>query len=140
MISLGSGLDRLANVASASHWRACLLLVLLSLGAFLPGFTSLQPFDRDEPRFAQASKQMLETRDFVDIRFQDEARHKKPVGIYWLQAGSVAIGEALGVPQARTTIWLYRLPSLIGAIATVLLTYWALLAFVVRASRCSARP
>lgn len=130
MISLGSGLDRLANFASASHWRACLLLVLLSLGAFLPGFSSLQPFDRDEPRFAQASKQMLETRDFVDIRFQDEARHKKPVGIYWLQAGSVAIGEALGVPQARTSMWLYRLPSLIGAIATVLLTYWALLAFV----------
>lgn len=130
MISLGSGLDRLASFASASHRRACLLLVLLSLAAFLPGFASLQPFDRDEPRFAQASKQMLETRDFVDIRFQDEARHKKPVGIYWLQAGSVAIGEALGVSQARTTMWLYRLPSLIGAIATVLLTYWALLAFV----------
>jgi 4-amino-4-deoxy-L-arabinose transferase-like glycosyltransferase len=130
MISLGSGLDRLANVASASHWRACLLLVLLSLAAFLPGFASLQPFDRDEPRFAQASKQMLETRDFVDIRFQDEARHKKPVGIYWLQSATVAAGEALGVPQARTTMWLYRLPSLVGAIATVLLTYWALLAFV----------
>ena len=130
MISLGSGLDRLASFASASHRRACVLLVLLSLAAFLPGFASLQPFDRDEPRFAQASKQMLETRDFVDIRFQDEARHKKPVGIYWLQAGSVAIGEELGVPQARTTMWLYRLPSLIGAVATVLLTYWALLAFV----------
>lgn len=130
MISLGSGLDRLASFASASHWRACLLLVLLSLAAFLPGFAGLQPFDRDEPRFAQASKQMLETGDFVDIRFQDEARHKKPVGIYWLQAASVAAGEALGVPQARTTIWLYRLPSLAGAIATVLLTYWALLAFV----------
>ncbi|WP_186417453.1 glycosyltransferase family 39 protein [Bosea sp. CS1GBMeth4] len=130
MISLGSGLDRLASFASASHWRACLLLVLLSLAAFLPGFAGLQPFDRDEPRFAQASKQMLETGDFVDIRFQDEARHKKPVGIYWLQAASVAAGEALGVPQARTTIWLYRLPSLLGAIATVLLTYWALLAFV----------
>ncbi len=130
MISLGSGLDRLASFASASHRRACLLLILLSLAAFLPGFASLQPFDRDEPRFAQASKQMLETRDFVDIRFQDEARHKKPVGIYWLQAASVAAGEALGVPQARTTIWLYRLPSLVGAVATVLLTYWALLAFV----------
>ncbi|PZR93323.1 MAG: glycosyl transferase [Stutzerimonas stutzeri] len=130
MFSLGSGLDRFASFASASHRRACLLLVLLSLAAFLPGFASLQPFDRDEPRFAQASKQMLETRDFVDIRFQDEARHKKPVGIYWLQAASVAAGEALGVPQARTTMWLYRLPSLLGAIATVLLTYWALLAFV----------
>lgn len=130
MISLGSGLDRLAGYASASHWRACLLLLALALAAFLPGFASLQPLDRDEPRFAQASKQMLESHDFVDIRFQDEARHKKPVGIYWLQAAGVAAGEALGVSEARTTIWLYRLPSLIGAVATVLLTYWALLAFV----------
>ena len=41
--------------------------------AFLPGLASLQPMDRDEPRFAQASKQMLETGDLVDIRFQGEA-------------------------------------------------------------------
>lgn len=132
MLSLSPALDRLAAMASASHARACALLVLLSLAAFLPGFHTLQPLDRDEPRFAQASKQMLETRDFVDIRFQDEARHKKPVGIYWLQSATVAAGEALGVPAARTQIWLYRIPSLIGAIATVLLSYWALLAFVDR--------
>jgi 4-amino-4-deoxy-L-arabinose transferase-like glycosyltransferase len=130
MPSLSPALDRLAALASASHARACALLVLLSLAAFLPGFHTLQPLDRDEPRFAQASKQMLETRDFVDIRFQDEARHKKPVGIYWLQSATVAAGEALGVPEARTQIWLYRIPSLLGAVATVLLSYWALLAFV----------
>lgn len=130
MVSLGPALDRLAGYASASHWRACALLLLLSLGSFLPGFTTLPPFDRDEPRFAQASKQMLESGDFVDIRFQQEARHKKPVGIYWLQSASVAAGEHLGVPDARLQMWLYRLPSLAGAIATVLLTYWALLAFV----------
>ena len=45
------------------------------------------------------------------------------------RAPAVAIGEALGVPEARTTIALYRMPSLFGAIATVLLTYWAALAF-----------
>jgi 4-amino-4-deoxy-L-arabinose transferase-like glycosyltransferase len=44
----------------------------------------------------------------------------------------VKAGEALGVPQARTTIWLYRLPSLAGAMFSVLLTYWAALAFVGR--------
>ena len=55
----------------------------------LPGQISLQPMDRDEPRFAQASKQMLESGDLVDIRFQGEARHKKPVGIYWAQAAAV---------------------------------------------------
>ncbi|MDP3411160.1 glycosyltransferase family 39 protein [Bosea sp. (in: a-proteobacteria)] len=130
MPSLSPAIDRFAALACASHARACALLVLLSLAAFLPGFQTLQPLDRDEPRFAQASKQMLETRDFVDIRFQDEARHKKPVGIYWLQSATVAAGEVFGVPAARTQIWLYRIPSLIGAIATVLLSYWALLAFV----------
>jgi len=125
-------LARLASVAERSHTRLCLILVLLSLACFLPGFTSLQPMDRDEPRYAQASKQMLETGDFVDIRFQDEARHKKPVGIYWAQSAAVAIGEAVGVPEARTTIALYRIPSLLGALATVLLTYWASLAFLSR--------
>ena len=32
---------------------------------------------------------MVESGDYVDIRFQDEVRYKKPVGIYWLQAGVV---------------------------------------------------
>lgn len=132
MFSLSPAIDRLGDILTRSHARACVFLLLLSLAAFLPGFSTLQPLDRDEPRFAQATKQMLETRDFVDIRFQSEARHKKPVGIYWLQAMAVSAGEALGVPQARTQIWLYRIPSLLGAIATVLLTYWALLAFLAR--------
>ncbi len=124
----GGFVSRWLDWCSASHLRALLVLLVIGLGAFLPGQVTLQPMDRDEPRFAQASKQMLETRDFVDIRFQDEARHKKPVGIYWLQSITVSAGEALGMPGARTQIWLYRLPSLIGALATVLLTYWALLA------------
>jgi len=59
-------------------------------------------------------------------------RYKKPVGIYWLQAGAVKAGEAFGVTEARTTIWLYRIPSLAGAIGAVLLTYWTALVFVSR--------
>ena len=72
--------------ATASHARAIALLVLVSLVSFLPGFFHIPPIDRDEARFAQATKQMLESGDYVDIRFQDEVRYKKPVGIYWLQA------------------------------------------------------
>jgi 4-amino-4-deoxy-L-arabinose transferase-like glycosyltransferase len=120
------------DYAVGSHRRASALLVAFSLLAFLPGFFQIPPVDRDEARFAQATKQMLETHEYVDIRFQDEVRYKKPVGIYWLQAAAVKAGEALGVPQARTTIWLYRLPSLAGAILAVLLTYWAALTFVAR--------
>ena len=113
---------------------AVCLLVLLGCALFIPGIATLQPMDRDEPRFAQASKQMLETGDFVDIRFQDEARHKKPVGIYWLQAAFVAAGDALGVKDAHTQIWLYRLPSLFGAVLSLIATYWAGLAFLTRRS------
>jgi 4-amino-4-deoxy-L-arabinose transferase-like glycosyltransferase len=135
-ITLARVPDALASRAGAflarSHLRNCSILIIVALAFFLPGFASLQPMDRDEPRYAQATKQMLETGDFVDIRFQDEARHKKPVGIYWLQAAAVRAGEAVGVPSARTTIALYRLPSLLGAVATVLLTYWAALAFTTR--------
>ena len=123
---------RLLAFTTASHGRAVALLVLLSLAAFLPGFFQIPPTDRDEARFAQATKQMVESGDFIDIRFQDEVRYKKPVGIYWLQAGVVRAGEALGVANARTRIWLYRIPSLIGAIGAVLLTYWTALAFVPR--------
>ena len=60
------------------------------------------------------------------------ARYKKPVGIYWLQAGPVIAVDKLGKRNALTTIGLYRLPSLIGAIGAVLLTYWVALAFVSR--------
>ncbi|MGA8389295.1 MAG: glycosyltransferase family 39 protein, partial [Pseudolabrys sp.] len=128
----GRGLGTALDYAVVSHRRAVVLLLLFSLLAFLPGFFQIPPVDRDEARFAQATKQMLETGEYVDIRFQNEVRYKKPVGIYWLQAAAVKAGEALGVPRPRATIWLYRLPSLFGAIGAVLLTYWAALAFVSR--------
>ena len=120
--------DDVLDWIGVSNVRAFALLAVVSLCLFLPGFFTLQPMDRDEPRFAQATKQMLETGDFVSIRFQDEARNKKPVGIYWLQSAAVALGETIGLPQARQDIWLYRLPSLLAGIASVFLTYWAALA------------
>ena len=125
-------LKAVIDFAVGSHVRAVALLLLVALLSFLPGFFSIPPIDRDEARFAQATKQMVESGDYIDIRFQDEVRYKKPVGIYWLQSGVVKAARALGFEQALTTIWLYRMPSLLGAIGAVLLTYWAALAFVSR--------
>jgi 4-amino-4-deoxy-L-arabinose transferase-like glycosyltransferase len=125
-------LKTIVDFAVGSHARAVAVLLVVALLAFLPGFFSIPPIDRDEARFAQATKQMVESGDYVDIRFQDEVRYKKPVGIYWLQAGVVKTASALGVSRALTTIWLYRIPSLVGAIGAVLLTYWTALAFVSR--------
>jgi 4-amino-4-deoxy-L-arabinose transferase-like glycosyltransferase len=118
--------------ATANQPRAILFLLLTCLVLFLPGFFTIPPIDRDEVRFAQATKQMVESGDYVDIRFQDDVRYKKPVGIYWLQAASLKTISALGVPKAQLRIWVYRVPSLLGAIGAVLLTYWTALAFLSR--------
>ena len=126
------GFSAAFDFATASHRGAVTVLLLASLLTFLPGFFQIPPVDRDEAYFAQATKQMIETGDYVDIRYQDDVRYRKPVGIYWLQAAVVNTASALGVPDARKKIWLYRVPSLIGAIGAVLATYWCALAFVSR--------
>src|SRR6059058_4061766 len=131
-VNPGSRLVSMFDIATASHVRAVAFLLLCALLLFLPGFFTIPPVDRDEARFAQATKQMVESGDYVDIRFQEDVRYKKPVGIYWLQAAAVETASALGLPKAELRIWVYRLPSLIGAIGAVLMTYWTALGFVTR--------
>lgn len=97
--------------------KKSVILILISLGLYLPGFFSLPPLDRDEARFAQSSKQMVESGDYVDIRIQDVPRYKKPIGAYWLQALSV---NTIGL---KDRIWAYRIPSLIAAMLSVLALY-----------------
>jgi 4-amino-4-deoxy-L-arabinose transferase-like glycosyltransferase len=102
--------------------RPCTMLVLFCLLLWLPGFFSLPPSDRDESRFAQATKQMIETGNLVRIMNGTEARNQKPIGIYWLQLPFAEAARATGVAVANP-IWPYRIPSLLGGIAAVLLTY-----------------
>lgn len=106
---LRSGLDILDFFCQGFRPQALILLVLLACA--LPGFVALQPLDRDESRFVQATTQMFETGDFVRISFQDEPRNKKPIGIHWLQA---ATAGPLDGPETRT-IQTFRIPSLLGA-------------------------
>ncbi|MDP3172801.1 MAG: glycosyltransferase family 39 protein [Phenylobacterium sp.] len=106
-------------------WRGPALAALVALLAGLPGVFAVPPLDRDESRFAQATAQMLETRDFVVIRYQDQPRFKKPVGIHWLQAASVSLVSS---PEARE-IWAYRLPSLLGAMLAAAACAWGAAAF-----------
>ena len=101
-------------------WRSYALLALVSLIFFLAGQASLPPVDRDESRYAQATSQMLETGDFIDVRYQDQPRYLQPAGVYWLQSLSVSI---LSSARARQ-IWAYRVPSLVFATLSVVLTGW----------------
>lgn len=102
--------------------RPYLLLTVFCLLLWLPGFFTLPPTDRDEARFAQATKQMLESGDFVRIRNGDEERNRKPVGIYWLQAPFAAAARAAGMAEGNP-IWPYRLPSLLGGLLAVYATF-----------------
>lgn len=100
--------------------RNYVLLFLFSLLLTASGLASLPPIDRDESRFVQATKQMVETGDYVDIRFQDMSRYQKPVGIYWLQSAAVTLsGEGAGAP-----IWVYRLVSALGIAIAVVAIAW----------------
>ena len=95
------------------------LLLFLCFVIFLQGVFDLPVMDRDEARFATASKTMLHTKDFIDIKMVDEPRYKKPVGIYWLQTfsnyilGSFPYGE----------IWVYRIPSILGIFTCLIFVF-----------------
>ena len=102
-------------------WRGPALAALIALFAGLPVLMLLPPLDRDESRYAQATSQMLESGDYVDIRYQDEPRWKKPVGIYWMQAVAVALTSKV----ENRDIAPYRIPSLLGAMLAAAACAWA---------------
>ena len=85
---------------------------ILTLIFILPGLSSIPPLDRDEARFSQASKQMLEDKNYVVIKFQEELRSKKPIGIYWLQIASASI-------FGKDNIISYRAPNIFSTIILI---------------------
>ena len=84
---------------------------------FIQGIFKLPVIDRDEDRFASASKTMLKTQDYIDIKMDEEPRYKKPVGIYWAQVFSNYIFGS----KPYDEIWVYRLPSLFGVVLSFFL-------------------
>ncbi|MCK4850743.1 MAG: glycosyltransferase family 39 protein, partial [Phycisphaerae bacterium] len=68
----------------ASHYLL-LAVVLGSAGlVYLLGNDRIALWDRDEPRFSQAGREMTRGEDFIVPYFNDDYRFDKPVLIYWL--------------------------------------------------------
>ena len=107
----------------ARGWRGYVLVALIALVSAQFGAGRAPVMDGDEARFAQATRQMVETGDFVRIRLQDEERNNKPIGVHWAQAASVFVMSPF--TNANNEIWPYRLPSALGLVLAALATLWA---------------
>ena len=105
------------------HSRVALYALMAVLSVLVViGHHTIPPLDRDEARFAQASKQMLQTGDYITVRFQDELRAKKPAGIYWLQS---TFAHFLGADDISS----YRFVNLLALLASVFALYHMALHF-----------
>jgi 4-amino-4-deoxy-L-arabinose transferase-like glycosyltransferase len=94
-------------------WKTGALLFLAVLLLALPQSLLLPLFDRDEPRFAEASREMLQSGNFIVPTFNHAPRYAKPPLIYWCQAAAYEIfGE---------NAFAARLPSLLATAGTALL-------------------
>lgn len=90
------------------------VLILFGAGfAYLLGNGQAPLFDRDEPRYAITSRNMLNTGDYVVPRQYDNPRTAKPPLIYWLQAGS------MGLLGGETSEFAARLPSSLAMLTVV---------------------
>ena len=88
-----------------------LWLVLIGGVAFFWHLGSLGLIDETEPLFAEASRQMLVTGDWITPFFNGETRFDKPALIYWCQAIAYSI---FGVNE-----WAVRLPSALAALGLI---------------------
>lgn len=99
------------------QWKGTPFLVAAS-GAllFLPWIGSVPLLDLDEPRYADCSRNMLETGDWLYPWFNGAPRHTKPAFYNWVQASTYLL---LGVSEFTA-----RLPSVLATVSTGLLIFF----------------
>jgi 4-amino-4-deoxy-L-arabinose transferase-like glycosyltransferase len=96
--------------------RSILALTLLAALAFFLGLGRPAITDSDEAFYAEASREMVESGDWLTPRFNYENRWQKPVLYYWLTAATFTL--------TGPTEWSARLWSALSGLGLVLLT-WA---------------
>jgi 4-amino-4-deoxy-L-arabinose transferase-like glycosyltransferase len=106
----------------AQGWRSYALIALIAFLSAQFGAGRMQVMDPEEARFAQSTRQMIESGDYVTIRLQQEEPDARPIGVHWLQAAAVNAAEPL--THKLNAIWPYRLPSALGLVLTAIATLW----------------
>jgi 4-amino-4-deoxy-L-arabinose transferase-like glycosyltransferase len=95
---------------------AIVWLLLINFIAFGWNLGNIGLIDETEPLFAEASRQMLVTGDWITPFFNGETRFDKPALIYWCQAIAYAI---MGVNE-----WAARIPSALAATGVTALAFY----------------
>ncbi|MFN6561790.1 MAG: ArnT family glycosyltransferase [Nostoc sp. ChiSLP01] len=93
-----------------------LWLMMIGWIAFVWNLGNIGLIDETEPLFAEASRQMFITGDWITPFFNGDTRFDKPALIYWCQAIAYAI---IGVNE-----WAVRLPSAIAAFGLICLAFY----------------
>jgi 4-amino-4-deoxy-L-arabinose transferase-like glycosyltransferase len=111
-----SDLNATSSASSAPlDWRKGVVVFLAVLALSLPQTALLPLLDRDEPRFSEASREMLQSGNFIVPAFNHAPRYDKPPLIYWCQAVSYTLfGE---------NTFAARLPSLLATAGTAWLLF-----------------
>lgn len=81
------------KVMPGSGFVRAITLLAAGLVLLLPGTTQLPVIDRDEARFAQASRQMHQSGDWIIPMIQDRPRLNKPPLVYWLHCLSIKMTD-----------------------------------------------
>lgn len=69
-----------------------LSVLILALSLNLIGNGRISLWDRDEPRYAQCTREMRSSGDWIHPTFNAEPRYHKPVLIYWLMLAGTFLG------------------------------------------------
>lgn len=83
------------RIAAAAVLMGCAVL-------FFAGLGSLPVFDVDEAVFAEATREMLETGDWITPQYNGADRFDKPILFYWLMAASFTV---FGVGEFGARFW-----------------------------------
>ncbi len=94
-----------ASPTRRTRWLEPLTLVLLALAINLAGNAHTGLWDRDEPRYAVAVREMRARGDWIFPTFNGEPRYHKPILIYWLMGLTTAWAgdNAVGLRLVSTT-------------------------------------
>ena len=96
-------------------WRHLAILALTCFLTFFAGLGRGAISDSDEAFYAEASREMVQSGDWLTPRYNYEPRFQKPILYYWLAATALRLA---GVSEAAA-----RLPSALAGFGLVLVTY-----------------